>query len=160
MTYFSLKIDEMLEILLDRIIAEQRKSAVVYVPAADLLVERGQKLLNGGAAVEADHLVRAVEEVHGYRVRQRVVVRILQQDRKDLHARGLHLATAVLKCPLERPLAVGRVLAAFRSEGTEKVRVRVCIMVKICLLGVLFWWVTIKLKIALLEEMLESSVFF
>lgn len=107
----------MLEILLDGVVAEEGEARVVSVPAADLLVQRGQELLDGRAAVEADHLVGAVEEVDGYGVGQRVVVRVLQEDREDLHARGLDLAAAVLQGALQGSLAVRPVLAALRSIG-------------------------------------------
>lgn len=88
----------------------------MYVPTADLLVQGRQKLLDGGAAVETDHLVRAVQEVHRDGMGERVVVRVLQQDRQDFHPRWLDLPAAVLQRPFQSTLAVSRVLSAFRSE--------------------------------------------
>lgn len=118
-THLSLEIDKVLEILLDGVVAEQSESRVMHVPAADLLVEGGEKLLDGGAAVETYDLICAVEEVYRYRVRQRVMVGVLQKNREDLHARGLHLATTVLESSLQRSLAVSCVLAALRSGKSK-----------------------------------------
>lgn len=58
----------MLEILFDRIIAKQREAGLMYIPAADFLIQRIQKFLYRGATVEAYDLIHAVQKVNRYGV--------------------------------------------------------------------------------------------
>lgn len=71
----------MFEILFDRIIAEQREAGLMNISTADLLIQRIQKFLYRGAAVEAHDLIRAVQKVNRYGVWQGMMVRILHQYR-------------------------------------------------------------------------------
>lgn len=48
------------------------------------------------------------------RMRQRMMIRILQQNRQHLHPRRLRLAAAILQGSLQGPFTVGRVLARLR----------------------------------------------
>lgn len=84
------------------------------VSATDLLIQGVQELLYRGAAIEAHDLIRAVEKMHRYGMRQRMVVRILHQYRQHLHPRWFHFSTTVLQRSLQSSLAVSRVLATFR----------------------------------------------
>lgn len=52
------------------------------------------------------NLVGAVEEVHRNGMRQRVMIRILQENRKDFHPRGFSLSWSVLECPLQGALTI------------------------------------------------------
>lgn len=57
------------------------------------------------------YLVRSIDEVDGYSVGQRVVVRVLQQDGKDLHSGRFGLTTPMLKSSFKGALAICSILA-------------------------------------------------
>lgn len=67
-----------LQVLLYGVVAEEREAGRGRLPAAELGAQRVQELLDGGGTIEADHLIGVIEHVHGYRVRQTVMVRVLQ----------------------------------------------------------------------------------
>ena len=68
----------MVDILLDGVVTEYREAGQDDATTADVQVERLQELADGGGAVEADDMVGPVEHVDGHRVREGVVVRVLQ----------------------------------------------------------------------------------
>ena len=70
----------MVDVLLDGVVTEDREARQDDAPTADVQVERLQELTDGGGPVEAHHVVGPVEHVDGHRVREGVVVRVLQQD--------------------------------------------------------------------------------
>lgn len=59
----------MLEILFDRVVAEQREAGLMHVSATDLLIQGIQEFLYRSATVEAHDLISAVQEVNRYGVR-------------------------------------------------------------------------------------------
>lgn len=71
----------MLEILFNRIVAEQCKAGLMDVSAADLLIQGVRELLYRCATVETHDLIHAIQKVNRYGVRQRMMIRILHQYR-------------------------------------------------------------------------------
>lgn len=80
---------------------------------------RSLKILCKGKSV-CDHwyryLVGVIKEMHWDTEGQRVVVRVPQQDRQDLHARGAGLSLPFLLAALYRPLTVDGILPNFCPE--------------------------------------------
>ena len=133
--YLGFGFQPMFLFLFDGIIAKQGKSWLGDVAATNLLIQSHQELLDCRWAVESNdlrwdikslsrssragkeacgwYLVGSIKEMDGDGVRQRMVVRIFQQDGEDFHAGRLGLARAHLKSSFESSLAVRSVFAHF-----------------------------------------------
>ena len=57
------------------------------------------------------NLVGAVEEVDRNGMRQRVMIRILEENRKDFHPRRFCLSWSILQCPLQGALTIRSVFS-------------------------------------------------